>query len=277
MERDHADPSSGFENLQGFGQKTLQRIDLPVDCYPQGLKSAGGRVNPERVPRLRDGFPDQFGKFPRVLNAALSPCGHNRARDPSRQLLLAVPVDQVGQVLFRQRIDKLCRRSRQIAIHAHVKRSFSQKTKSPLRVLELQTRDAEIDYDSIDLMDAVLAKNPAYIGKVSLLQNESLSIAAEPFAHSRYRVPIPIHSEHDPVRRAFFQNGPGISSPPDRAVNVNTTRFAIKKFNHRSKHDRNVLTFTWAFIHTKARKSQWFPLSFARFVCPAQPGGHTYF
>ncbi len=45
MEGDNAEPSTGFQEIQSLGQKTLERIEFAVYRDPKGLKSAGGRMN----------------------------------------------------------------------------------------------------------------------------------------------------------------------------------------------------------------------------------------
>jgi hypothetical protein len=112
MKRDEDRPPAGGQSLgKGSGKGSLEVIELVIDGDPQGLKHAGcrmGLATPAAAVRKSGGDRvDQIGaRSKRATCAAFD----NRVRDRSGRGFFTVARQQVGQLRFSDRGEKLgCR------------------------------------------------------------------------------------------------------------------------------------------------------------------------
>ncbi len=141
VKTDDRQPGPGAKAIGQPPQGNLQRLQLVVDRDPQGLEGPRGRIDPLQ-PRPRHAAADQFGQLGRRLDGLLPPLLDDRPGDPAAVSLLAVVVNQVGQVLGAEAIDQPPGRLAPHRVEPQVQRPGRGEAESPLRVGQLVARRA---------------------------------------------------------------------------------------------------------------------------------------
>ena len=102
VERDHAEPAAGPQHLERGGQRALERAELVVDLDPQRLEDALGRMTLAEPRRRRDRRLDHLDEIAVRSNGCSRAAPHDRARDLARVALLAVALEDVGELALAQ-------------------------------------------------------------------------------------------------------------------------------------------------------------------------------
>ena len=141
--------ASGASMLGACSSNVLELFQLVVDRNAERLKRAGRGIDSphagrpyrahHRAPQIERRL--EFTRMERLLDAA---------RDPPRAALIAVLVDDVGELVAIEPLDELERGLSVDVAHTHVERPLGAKAHSARRVVELWRADPEIGHDAVD-------------------------------------------------------------------------------------------------------------------------------
>ena len=153
---------------------------------------------------------------------------HDRRGDPRRFRLFAVAREDVAEVVLIPAVHDVRRRDPKSWVGSHVQRSFRAKAEAPLRVRELDRREAKIEKDSVELVEAVTAGQDVAKREVALSEDGAVAEAREDAVRLCERCGIDVEPEKAAIRRAPIEDGFGMPSPTDRAVEKAATFAGIK-------------------------------------------------
>ena len=105
-----------------------------------------------------------------VASGSASPRLDNAASDPATETLLAVLVNQVGEVAFVEATQQGAGRLALAGVEPHVERARLAETEAALRVVHLIGANAEVGQHAIDRRDAQLIED---IAKAVVISRES--------------------------------------------------------------------------------------------------------
>ena len=148
MEADDAQQPVGLQPLRRLLQQAIQHPQLIVHRDAQRLEGAGGGMNPAPTSlggvatRHRIGQSRRTGVGALLRQIVLDPTG-----DAPRQPLLAVAIDQIGQLAFLQPVDQLLGRLPVArSIHAHIQGAVQPEAEAPFRHIQLRAADPQISH-----------------------------------------------------------------------------------------------------------------------------------
>ena len=187
---------------RGPGRRRRQALfDLSqfvVHSYPQGLKGAGGRVDPA-VPSANRAAHD-LRQLPGAGDRrALARLDH-RAGDPAALALIAVPPEDVRQGLGIQTVDQVRGRRTGAAVHAHVQRTCRPEAEAPLGAVELQGTGPEVEQDDRGLAPADLRQDFGDLAEARLAQGHARAEFSQPLAGQRQSFCVPVQADEPPAK-----------------------------------------------------------------------------
>ena len=151
--------------------------ELVIDRDAESLEDARRGVDAARPPRLHAG--DEAAEFVRCLERRLDTATDDRSRDARRLRLFAVLGEDASKVLFSPAVHEVGRRLAKIRIGTHVERSSGTEAEAPLLVGELDGREAEVEEDSVDRSETVLAGQLVENSEVSSSEDRAIAEARE--------------------------------------------------------------------------------------------------
>ena len=92
------EPAARTQHLERRRQRALERAELVVDLDPQRLEDALGRMALAEARRRRDRRLDHLDEIARALERLLCAAPDDRACDLARVALLAVALEDVGEL-----------------------------------------------------------------------------------------------------------------------------------------------------------------------------------
>src|SRR6266852_1817386 len=122
MEADHSEPATGPQHREGGRQRGLEGAELVVDRDPQRLEHALGGMSLAEAGRRRNGGLDRLDEIACSFERLLLPAPYDRLRDLACIALLAVALEDRGQIPFCGLVDDSGRAHVGTGIHAHVER-----------------------------------------------------------------------------------------------------------------------------------------------------------
>ena len=151
VEGDDGKAATGLKHMLGGRQPALELLKLFVQMDPDRLEGPrrGVLLHPGMMPER---LANDRGKLACPLDWAR---GDDRARNPARLGLLAIMIEHVRDLVFVGTVDEVgCALA--VLAHAHVERTVGLEGEAALGQIELHRGDADIEGDSVHLVDAVL-------------------------------------------------------------------------------------------------------------------------
>ena len=162
------------------------------------------------------------------------PCIDDRAGDPARPRLLAIAIDDVGNILFRGGVEEIGRTHAALA-HRHVERAVRLEGKAAFGPVELHRRHADIQRDARHATDAALGQQLLHPRKFAGDQRDTLFIGQRlPFPD---RIGVAIKGKD---LRASRRHGAGIAARAERAVDMPLARGNGERIEHFGQEDRDM-------------------------------------
>ena len=145
----------------------FQRLEFVVHGDSQGLKGPRGRVDAV-VPGSGNTAPHQFrqigGRFYRMVLPPLD----DRPSNPPAVTLLAVEVNQVGQVFGIQPLQQAPSRLAPQGIEPQIQRAGRGKTESPVEIGQLIARKSEVQQEPIHRLHPKLDKDLGQVAEIGM-------------------------------------------------------------------------------------------------------------
>ena len=226
MERDDRETATGTEQGEGRLKSAPQVVELAVHGDAQRLEDARRRIDGAGALRLdAEHEPTEVvGGQERLARAA----AHDRSRDATGLWLLAVLGEDAAQLALIPAVHDIGRRDHKVWVGAHVQRARRAKAEAPLRVGELDGREAEIEDDPVERVEAVLAGHDVAKREVGADEDRPIAEALEDTTCLGERGGIDVEPEEATGRRGALEDGLGVASPADRAVEEAATFAGIK-------------------------------------------------
>src|SRR5436190_23498757 len=101
VEGDDREPPAGREHLLRRSEAAFELAELVVDVDPDRLEGAGRRILLHSR-MVAERLAHDFGQLPRALDG---PGGDDRPRDPARPRLLAIMIEDVGDLFLVRLVD----------------------------------------------------------------------------------------------------------------------------------------------------------------------------
>ena len=146
MEADDSQKPLRLEPVGSLLQQAIEHPQLIVHRNPQGLKGAGGGVNPPppRLGGITTGHGVGQGRGA-LIGALVLEVRFDPPGDAAGEPLLPVAIDQIRKLVLLQAIDQLSRSLPLTAgIHPHVQGTIQAKTEAPLRHIQLRAAHPQI-------------------------------------------------------------------------------------------------------------------------------------
>ncbi len=164
------------------------------------------------------------GRQERLARAA----PHDRGGNARGFGLLAVAREDVAKVVLIPAVHDVRRFDPKSWVGSHVQRSFRAKAEAPPRVRELDRREAKIEKDAVEPVEAVTAGQDVATREVALIEDGAVAEAREDAVRLCERCGIDVEPEKPAIRRDPIEDGFGMPSPTDRAVEEAATFAGIK-------------------------------------------------
>jgi len=154
---------------------------------------------------------------------------HDGRRDAAGLRLLAVFGEDTTQVGLSPAVHDVCRRSDAcVWVGAHVQRARRAKAEASLRVGELDRREAEVEKDAVERNEVVLAGQLVAKREAAADEDRSIPESREDASGFGERFGIDVEAEETAGRRGSIEDGLGVASPADRAVEEAASFAGIK-------------------------------------------------
>src|SRR6266571_893399 len=146
VERDHDEPAAGREPAGEAVERGAQPLQLAVHVNAQRLERQRRGIDAAaaRPPRRRA---HDLGEVLRAAERSAPPPLDDAAGDAPRGPLLAVAVDDVGQLGLGHPVHDLGGRDSAARVHAHVERPVALQAEAALGAVELHRADAEVEQE----------------------------------------------------------------------------------------------------------------------------------
>ena len=221
------EPAAGTQDRHGGDETLLEIRKLVVHRDAQRLEDTRGGIGPAPALLLLHTEHESSEVVCREERLART-AAHDRGGYARRFGLLAVAREDVAKVVLIPAVHDVRRRDGESWIGAHVQRSFRAKAEAPLRVRELDRREAKIEKDAVELVEAVTAGQDVAKREVALSEDGAVAEAREDAVRLCERCGIDVEPEKAAIRRAPIEDGFGMPSPTDRAVEKAATFAGIK-------------------------------------------------
>ena len=145
---------------------------------------------------------------------------HDGRRDAAGLRLLAVLGEDATQLTLSPAVHDVGRRwsAADVWVGAHVQRARRAKAEASLRVRELDRREAEIEKDAVDLVEAVVAGHDVANREVGMDEDRATWEPREDATGFGQGCGIDVEPEETAGRRGAVEDGLGMASPTDRAI-----------------------------------------------------------
>ena len=207
---------------------------LLVEVDPDRLEGAGRRVL-LHARHVAERLADDLGELAGPLDR---PGGDDGAGDPARLGLLAIMVDDVGDLRL---VGGMLRKSAALSPsrrHAHVERAVGLEGEAALGPVELHRGDADIERHAVDRLDAAVGKRLTHPGKT--LRNKRQAPPARSRQGLAFCDRIGIAIEGEDSGRPLFENGPGVAAGAEGAVDMGFAGGDGERGDHLVEQHRDV-------------------------------------
>jgi hypothetical protein len=184
-----------------------------------------------RAPSAAQGVLHNFRQIERVREGRFRPAADNIAGHAASLLLLAIDLEDAGELGRLGLVDEI-RRRRAIGSHAHVERTVAHQRESAIGLVHLHRRDAEIEGHAVDRGVAEASVHPRERGLDQF----------EPSGRFQRRREAPgrgVAIEGDDVG-AGVQKTAAIAARAEGAVDHGPPRRGFQRGEHLVQHDRRV-------------------------------------
>jgi hypothetical protein len=216
VERDDREAATGTQDRHRGHEAMPQVLELVVHRDTERLEDARGRIDAARALLLdaEDETTEVVRGHERLARAA----PNDRGRDAAGLRLLAVLGEDAAQLDLIPAVHDVGRREAKVWVRTHVQRARRAKAEPSLSVGELDRREAEIEEDAVDLIEAVLAGHDVANREVGADEDGASAEPCEDPPCFRERFGIDVEPEEAAGRRAPVEDGLGMASPTDRAI-----------------------------------------------------------
>ncbi len=175
MEGDDHQTTAGLQHPLGRNQRRFQFAELVVHRDAQRLEGARRRVDVAGL-GAHDAA-DDVGKALRRGDRGFRALADDGLGDMARQALLAIGVDEVGEVGLLEPRDEVGG-AVALARHAHVERPVEAEGEAAVGLVQLHGGDADIEHDAVDRGVAAIGGNLVEIGETVVDEGEPAADAS---------------------------------------------------------------------------------------------------
>ena len=170
MERHDDEPPAGLQDALGRMQRAHEFAELVVDGDAQGLEHARRRMNAAGL--LADERCDEIGELPRRLEGLAPPRLDDGAGDGAGAPLLAVVIEDVGELGLGGFVDEIGR-ARAAALHAHVERPVVAEREAALGLVDLHRGHADVEHDAVERIETLRLRDLVEVAEASRNQHQA--------------------------------------------------------------------------------------------------------
>lgn len=248
MEGDDAETTARRQEICRIAKRVLQDGNLLIHRDPQGLKCPGSTMNPSMAVCGRHGVAYRGGKVRGRAQRAIGSCANDGTSDSPGVPLLAISINHVGQLPFRQLIDKLSGCPAGPSVHSHVQRPLEAEAEPPRRIGQLHRRHTQVEEHAINETGMDGRHMVLHIAKGPMDQSHTRPKPLEALATHRDRGLILIEADEQSIRLRRFQDSFCVTALPDGAVHVHSTRSDSEAFHNLTDQNGNVDRIASAFL-----------------------------
>ena len=153
---------------------------------------------------------------------------HDGGRDATGLGLLAELREHAAETLVVPGVHDVCRRDAKVRVGTHIQRALRAEAEATLLVSELDRREAEVEKDPVELIEAVTPGHD--VAKREVAPNEYRAISEPGKDTPRFfeRFWIDVEPEEPAGRRGPIEDGLSVASPTDRAIEEAASFAGIK-------------------------------------------------
>lgn len=190
------------------------------------MEDARGRIDAAALLRLHAEHeaPEVVRRQERLARAP----ANDRRGDPPGLRLLTVLGEDPAQLGLIPAVHDVGRRDAKVRVGAHVQWAFRAEAEPPLRVGELDRREAEIEKDAVELVEPVLAGHDVAKREVGADDDGAIAEAREDAPCFFERRGVDVQSEKSARGRGPVEDGLRMASPTERAVEEAASFAGIK-------------------------------------------------
>ena len=241
VEADHREPSSRPQQVEGRGERRLDRAELVVDGDPQRLEDALRRVAVAEARRRGNRGLDRVDELAGPLERLLAAAASDRPRDLPRVALLAVLLEDRGQVALALLVHELARRELRVRVHAHVERRVDRVREAALREVDLHARDAEVEQHCVGahaVRGQLLEHDRELAAQEAALHRGALAEPLEVRARSR----VPVDRDQLALAAQVGRQQLGVSAGAESRIHHRVARAHGERLPHLLCEDGNVVS-----------------------------------
>jgi hypothetical protein len=234
VETDDGEPASGEEVVDRRGEQTFDLAEFVVHENAESLKRAGGRMDPMTL-RPPDRPGDRLGERDGIGPRAT---GHDGAGNPTGTTLFSITQNDVGDLIFCERVNDHLGGKPGSRIHTHVGRSLQAKTESARGFVELGAADAKVCEHPVHSRNTQSTEHPPDLREAGVYGSKSTLELGQARSGRRQRRRVPI--QPDDSTFCGLKKGFRVTAATQRAVDEHLTGLRLQAGNYRVKQHRDV-------------------------------------
>ena len=181
---------------------------------------------------------DDAGELPRGADRLLLADGGNPPRDPSAVAFLAVFVDEIGEALGAEAVDQPPGRLPLGGVEAEIEGAVGIEGEAPFDVGELVAREPDVEEHRVDLVNRECVEHLRQIAVVGLCEpdrqpGEQVDAAGDGAG-------VTIDGDHQAGGADRLGEEPGVSAPPERAVDDPVAGLEVEERERLGRKDARV-------------------------------------
>jgi hypothetical protein len=226
VEGDDRETAAGNENAHGRLESALKIVELAVHRDAQRLEHARRGIDPARSLTLH--AEHELSEVVRREERLARAAAHDGGRDTRRLGLLAVLREHAAELASVPGVHDVGRRDAKVWVGAHVQRARCAEAEAPLGVGELDRREAEVEENAVERVEAVFAGHDVANREVRADKDGPGPEAGKDTPRLDQRGWVDVETEESAGRRGPLEDGLGVASRADRAVQEAATFAGIK-------------------------------------------------
>ena len=216
VERDDRETATRTKDAHGRRKTALEVLELAIHRDAQRLEDARRGIAAATALLLH--AEHKTAEIVRGEERLAGAAAHDGGRDATGLGLLAVLGEDATHLALVPGVHDVCRRDAKVWVGAHVQRAFRAEAEASLRVGELDRREAEIEEDAVERIEAVLAGHDVANREVAPNEYGSVSEPGKDRPRFIERSWIDVEADETAGRSGPLEDGLGVASRSDRAV-----------------------------------------------------------
>jgi hypothetical protein len=221
-------PAADSDRLDRAGQCPSQHRQLVVDLDPERLEGALGGVSPGTPSGCRDRVPDELHEPGGPGERLTVPLPDDRLRDPSGEPLLAVPLEDPGQLLDRVGVEHVGRGLPLGVVHPHVERGVLGVGEAAVADVELHRGDTEVEQHPVHVVVPQLGEHLGDLVVHRVHESGAAGVRLQPGTGELEGVGVAVDADH--VRLgAAGEDGLGVPAEAEGGVDQHRPRLLERR------------------------------------------------